>query len=60
MGRKRQGPPASVPGHGEGSEQGGRDRPAEEERAGPLAIARHLKDDGRALILYTHAEREPV
>lgn len=24
----------------------------DEERAGPVAIARHVKDDGRALILY--------
>jgi hypothetical protein len=30
------------------------------ERSGPLAIARHVKDDGRALLLYTCAEREPT
>jgi hypothetical protein len=30
------------------SEHGGRG-----EHAGPLAIARHVKDDGRALILYS-------
>jgi hypothetical protein len=27
----------------------------EQERYGPLAIGRHRKDDGRALILYEHA-----
>ena len=29
------------------------------ERSGPLAIARHVKDDGRALILYTSVEQPP-
>jgi hypothetical protein len=29
------------------------------EHAGPLAIARHVKDDGRALILYTD-QRDPA
>jgi hypothetical protein len=29
-----------------------------QERFGPLAVERHRKDDGRALILYTHVERE--
>jgi hypothetical protein len=29
----------------------------QQERSGPVAIERHVKDDGRALILYTHAER---
>ncbi len=28
-------------------------RPGPVERTGPVAIARHVKDDGRALILYT-------
>jgi hypothetical protein len=27
-----------------------------DERVGPVAIARHVKDDGRALILYTRDE----
>ena len=27
------------------------------ERYGPVAIERYLKDDGRALLLYTHAAR---
>ncbi|MGA2319661.1 MAG: hypothetical protein ABSG95_02805 [Solirubrobacteraceae bacterium] len=26
------------------------------EHAGPLKVVRHVKDDGRALILYTRAE----
>ena len=29
------------------------------ERIGPLEIARHVKDDGRALILYTERPRAP-
>ena len=28
------------------------------ERYGPLGVARHAKDDGRALLLFTRAERE--
>jgi hypothetical protein len=41
-------------------------RPGREEAApptahyGPLALARHVKDDGRALLLFTRAEREPT
>ncbi|MFZ2050634.1 MAG: hypothetical protein WB698_07185 [Solirubrobacteraceae bacterium] len=27
----------------------------QEERLGPLALTRYLKDDGRALLLYRHA-----
>jgi hypothetical protein len=27
-----------------------------EHRCGTVTIARHVKDDGRALILYTHAD----
>jgi hypothetical protein len=34
---------------------GGREPP--DERSGPVAVARHVKDDGRALILYTRNER---
>ena len=30
----------------------------DDERLGPIAIERHVKADGRALILYTRAERE--
>jgi hypothetical protein len=30
------------------------------ERYGVVAIARHRKDDGRALILYTRVEQEPA
>jgi hypothetical protein len=30
----------------------------EQERCGPLAIARYLKDDGRALLLYRHADAD--
>jgi hypothetical protein len=35
----------------------GDDRP---ERYGTVAVARHVKDDGRALILYTRAEAQPT
>jgi hypothetical protein len=34
----------------------GEERRAPGERVGPLAIARHVKDDGRALILYSRIE----
>jgi hypothetical protein len=37
----------------EGSEQQQRD-----ERAAALTIARHVNEDGRALILYSHDQRE--
>jgi hypothetical protein len=42
------------------SESAGEERREEhaQERFGPLAVERHVKDDGRALILYAHAERE--
>jgi hypothetical protein len=30
------------------------------ERSGPIAIARYVKDDGRALILYTRDEPPPA
>jgi hypothetical protein len=30
------------------------------ERYGPLALARHAKEDGRALLLFSRAEREPT
>jgi hypothetical protein len=38
-------------GEGEGARLG---------RYGTVALARHVKDDGRALILYTHDESEPA
>jgi hypothetical protein len=34
------------------------ERADETERIGPVAVARHVKDDGRALILYTRAVRK--
>ena len=36
------------------------ERADETERIGPVAVARHVKDDGRALILYTRAVRKPA
>jgi hypothetical protein len=46
-----------------GSERPGDDAPAADgadaertERLGPLTVARHVKDDGRALILFTRDE----
>jgi hypothetical protein len=38
------------------SSAGNRARAAPHEHSGPVVIARHLKDDGRSLILYS---REP-
>jgi hypothetical protein len=34
------------------------DRRTPPEREGPVSIDRHRKDDGRALILYAHADGE--
>jgi len=49
-------PPSGAP------QRGGRAADGEaqqrDERVGALAIARHVKDDGRALILYSHDARE--
>jgi len=33
------------------------ERERQEERAGPVAVERHVKDDGRALILYCDDRR---
>jgi hypothetical protein len=35
-----------------------RERREAPERIGPLVVERHVKDDGRALILYAHDRRE--
>ncbi len=51
---------AGKPGGGPTEEQLGEaspERPGEPERTGPLTVERHVKDDGRALILYTHDRR---
>ncbi|HEV3283595.1 MAG TPA: hypothetical protein VG010_05280 [Solirubrobacteraceae bacterium] len=59
MARKRPAPGASGHDGGEASE-GRPDQDAEKrERFGPLAVERHVKDDGRALILYTDCEGGP-
>jgi hypothetical protein len=34
--------------------------PAVDERIGPVAIERYVKDDGRALIVYTREPRQPA
>ncbi len=47
-------PSAPQPGGG-GTADGGR---REEERLGPIVLARHRKDDGRALILYRRPDAE--
>jgi hypothetical protein len=49
-------PPPDRP---EQDQRAGADAPPGE-RYGPLAIARHVKDDGRGLLLFTRAEREPT
>jgi hypothetical protein len=56
MARKRPAPSASSAASESAREGSGEERA--QERTGPLAVERHLKDDGRALILYTHVERE--
>jgi hypothetical protein len=56
MARKRPAPSTSSAASRSAGE-GGREEHAQE-RSGPLAIERHVKDDGRALILFTHVERE--
>jgi hypothetical protein len=46
-----------------GRGQAGRGEPdcgQQRELVGPLVLARHVKDDGRALLLYTRAAREPT
>jgi hypothetical protein len=48
----------------EDAEPAGRSQPSAQpeaaaERYGTVAVARHVKDDGRALILYRHASAEP-
>ncbi|MGA2452657.1 MAG: hypothetical protein ABSG93_03980 [Solirubrobacteraceae bacterium] len=61
------GQPAEPPPSGHrsetGQQAGAREREGErepaEERVGPVTIARHLKDDGRALIIYTRDMRPP-
>ena len=62
MARKPAAPPPS--GGAESGESGDRKAVAARgrrdppERVGPLAIARMDKDDGRALIIYSHEEHE--
>ena len=41
------------------SERSGARAGVPSERYGLLVVARHTKDDGRALILYTRAQGEP-
>jgi len=56
MARKRPQPSTSSAAS-ESADEGRREEHAQE-RFGPLAVERHVKDDGRALILYTHLEHE--
>jgi hypothetical protein len=51
------GKPPETPPHGKDDVRS-RERTDETERIGPVAVARHVKDDGRALILYTRAVRK--
>jgi hypothetical protein len=41
---------------GEGDSGAGRQPEQRGERVGPVVVERHVKDDGRALILYTRVE----
>jgi hypothetical protein len=51
---KRREPSASEPPGSETAGGGTRDG----ERLGPIVIARHVKDDGRALILYSREDAD--
>jgi len=57
------GKPTGSPGSGQSQRHPG-GRKGEQERAGErvgaLTIARYVKDDGRALILYTRDRRRPA
>ena len=55
MARKRPAPGASGHDAGELPRAARTRTPTKHERLGPLAVERHVKDDGRALILYTDA-----
>jgi hypothetical protein len=46
---------SGVDGQADARARGG-ERGPQEEHSGPVAVARHVKDDGRALILYTRDE----
>jgi hypothetical protein len=48
-------PPSGGPQNGASDEH---EPPAVDERLGELSITRTVKDDGRALILYSYDERE--
>jgi hypothetical protein len=56
MARKRS-PLSTSSAESESDAEGRRDAHVQE-RSGLLAVERHVKDDGRSLILYTHIERE--
>jgi hypothetical protein len=47
-------PPVGSPPH---EQRGGEERP---ERYGTILVEHRRKDDGRALILYSHAEDDPA
>jgi hypothetical protein len=51
-------PPPGQP-RGDGGEHTA-GQPPPVERYGELEIERHVKDDGRALILYTHRRERPI
>jgi hypothetical protein len=51
------GKPPETPPEGK-HEHGPREQTDETERIGPVAVARHVKDDGRALILYSRDRHE--
>jgi hypothetical protein len=50
--------PPDRPGVSAGEAEAGGHTGAAHESYGPLDVERHVKDDGRALILYTREERE--
>ena len=58
------GPERGLHEHAQPGKSRPRESPAEEsqpgERYGPIVITRHVKEDGRALLLYTRSAREPA
>jgi hypothetical protein len=56
--RSERGRAAADPADGAGFSGGQKDRDAPAEDFGPLALKRIKKDDGRALIRYSHTEPE--
>jgi len=58
MAGKPTGPPSSERSSGRAGEDRGAEKDGLQERYGLLVVARDVKDDGRAMIIYTRAQGE--